>query len=254
MNTKKSHPKNPKTKSLIVIISILLSASVIFFACKKYEESETHDNIHNNKNMSISYSIDGKTNIICEHPIVQDFFEWTQIDNNQKENVIVKVGNVAFDLSSIPVLQVHSKTEDTITFEMDDRLFQYADIRDELSKSRTDTISLRINTASGREFVFDAVSANKQEIPDFFNFVNSGDHVSIINVNGEYHWKNHDTMLTVPLAPFFWGVACLIASIIDYGCDKIVEEGVAECTRQGKGSLIGSGHCSVTCVDLTPQR
>lgn len=246
-----------KTKNLLIFFSVLLSASIIFYACKNNEEFEdynSNNSENNSEGISLSYSIDGKTNIINEHPIVQDFFEWTQIDSNQKGNVVFTVGNVAFDLSTIPTLQIQSKTEDTITFEMDGRLFKYTDIRNELSRSRTDTISLRINTASGREFVFNAATANKQEIPDFYNFVNSGDHVSIVSVNGEYYWKNHDTMLALPFWPFFWGLACLVADFVDHQCDKIVEEGVAECTRQGKGSVIGFGHCSVTCVDLTPQR
>lgn len=240
-----------KKSKVLACLTAILSLTIIFFACKKDDNTPTDtDKNYNDRNLLMSFCVDDDVNIISQSSL-SDCYKWSKVNNGNRNIAPVMVGNVAFDLTSIPTITINSKTNNSITFEIDDREFVYTNIMDDIMRPMNDTISILITTDSGREIRFNARSSNNVEIPNIFDFVNSGDKISIKTIDGEYYWYNHDSLTYVPwVAPIIYGIICIIADIIDHECDKIVEEGVAECTRQGKGSVIGYGHCSVTCIEL----
>ena len=240
-----------KTKVLFCLITVI-TLTVIFVACKKDNEFTEPKTSPTTQNLEITYIVDGETNIISQSKSYPEFHEWKQKNNNQKDGSLVMVGNIAFDLTSLPTLTILSKTNNSLTFEMDYATFTFTDTP---TYNRSNNTSLKIETESGREITFNATGDSNYTFTSFLSNLNPGDNVSIELINGEYVWYNQTTLKAVPLAPYIiFGVACIIAKIIDAYCNDLVEEAVAECTRQGRCSIIGAEHCSVTCIDPKPQR
>lgn len=171
------------------------------------------------------------------------FFEWKKAGISSKGDSIEElIGNITFDLSSIPPIDILDKGNDFLLIKMGNDTCLFDNI-----EKKGNEISFYVTTQTDKKIYFVSHEDNMPSY-DFHNFANIGDVISIVEINGENNWYNHNTQEFLPVWPIIWGGACLILSIIDYYCDKQIEEGAQNCTNNGQGTIVHS--CGVECVEI----
>jgi hypothetical protein len=124
----------------------------------------------------------------------------------------------------MPPITIKQVTENSFTYELNGITFCCQHV-----EGNTNTITFDITGPNKRIAYFNIRDINA----DFSHFISTMPPETTISPNAK-GWP-----------AVAWAVACLIAGIVDYYCDKKIQNGVAECTKQHLCSVVGV--CEVRC-------
>lgn len=237
--------KENETASKVEIMSPTNPPSDDMYDCEENETDEFSIT-------SFGYILDGEINEFSQW-WNSEYFEWRVRDESTKSDTYVVVGDVTFDLLSLPKITITKKDSNGYSFTMEsdfpDEVFAFNDI-----SRKSDSLSFVCSTSSNINFSFfltDEKISNEDEI-EFLDFINEGDAISIVNLNGAVSWYNENTMCYLPILPILrkiWAAASIIAGSIAAYCNHVVTTGVNNCAQQNLPAQIGPGGCSVRCIE-----
>ena len=197
---------------------------------------------------TFGYVLDGETNMFSQW-WNSEVYEWSARDEACKSDVAVVIGDVTFDLENLPRITIVEKSNNGFSFTMEDEypndVYSFNNI-----KKKADSISFMCSTSSEISLSFFYAQKNgENNVLDFMDFINVGNTVSIVNHDGIVSWYNENTLCYHPLLPIIWGAACIIAGVVNLYCNHVITTGVNNCAAQGLPAQIGSGGCSVKCIE-----